>query len=38
MTINGMTVQANNADQFAHTMAQLDQQNQMDAKQYPGRK
>jgi hypothetical protein len=36
MTINGITVQANNADQFAHTMAM--QRQQMDNNQYPGRK
>jgi len=39
MTINGMTVQANNADQFAWTMARQHQQYQMDANQYAsGRK
>jgi hypothetical protein len=38
MTINGMPVQDNNADQFQHTMALMHQQNQMDANKYPGRK
>jgi hypothetical protein len=37
MTINGMTVQANNADQFRYTMDQQQRQHQMDANQYAGR-
>jgi hypothetical protein len=38
LTINGMTVQANNADQFAHTMAMQQQQHQLDSNQYTARK
>jgi hypothetical protein len=38
MTINGMTVQANSADQFRDTMERQQRQYQMDANQYSGRK
>jgi hypothetical protein len=39
MTINGMTVAANNADQFQHTMPMMHQQYQMNSNQYQsGRK
>jgi hypothetical protein len=36
--LNGMTVQANNADQFRWSMRQQRQQNQMDSNQYASRK